>query len=140
MSIESIKTWLEQYPFLYDNLKFMGIILLAVLVYLIAKKVLVHGIKKITATTKTDWDDILLNERLLRKLSIIAPLLLVHYFAFIVPQFEITVERLSEALIALVILLSAGSLITSITEIYQSSPKFREKPIKGYGQVVKIIL
>ncbi len=140
MSLESIEKWLEQYPFVAENIKFLGILLLAYIGYLITKKIVIRGIKKLTSSTKTEWDDILLNERFLRKIAFVTPLLIINYSASLIPQIQSILQRFSQAFIALIILLAIGSIITSVTQIYEKSPKFREKPIKGYAQVVKIIL
>ncbi len=140
MSLESIQKWLEQYPFVAENIKFLGILILAYIAYLITKKIVISGIGKLTSSTKTEWDDILLNERFLRKVAFITPLIIINYSAYLIPQIQGPMQRISQALIALIILLAVGSVISSVTEIYEKSPKFKEKPIKGYAQVVKIIL
>ena len=49
--IEIIENWLKDYPFLYQNLKFVGVIILAAIVYTITKKILIKSIKHLIQKT-----------------------------------------------------------------------------------------
>lgn len=132
--------WFEEYPVIYENLKFAGVLLFAYLAYLISKKIILPSIRKIIQRTKTEYDDLLLNEKLLRRISYIAPLIVISSFTYLLPTIEVLLDRLSHALIGLTLLMSLGTLLSSVTDLLQSSEKFRDRPIKGYMQVVKIIM
>jgi hypothetical protein len=70
-----IKIWLQQYPFIYDNLKFVGVLLLAYVGYFVTKRVFIVVVRRIVKKTKTEFDDILLNKKLLNRMLILPQLL-----------------------------------------------------------------
>ena len=138
--LENIEALLNEYPFIYDNIKFVGVLILAYFVYLITKKVIFNGLRKIIRTTKTKYDDILLNEKILRRLAYIAPIIIINQFSFLINTGSVFIDRVTDALIVFFVLLAIITILTSLTDIIQSLPKFKERPIKGYGQVIKIII
>ncbi len=138
--IEDIKTWLEQYPFLEENIALLGVLLLAYAAYLITKKVLLRFIRGFVKRTKTDWDDILLNEKVLRRLSLITPFLIIINFAYLVPSLQSLIQRFSTALIIFFILLAVSAILSGVVEVYERLEKYKNRPTKGYIQIAKIIL
>jgi len=135
---DSVKLWLQDYPVLYDNLKFIGVFGLAVVSYFVVKYIIYKIIKKITAKTKTEIDDLVFNAKLTRRIAIIAPVFVLNRFSHLLPQFENEIEILSAILIVLMIMLTIGSFLTSYNEVYERLGKSAERPIKGYLQVAKI--
>ena len=138
--IEKIEDFLSLYPWIAEILKFAGVLLLAWLSYIITKKFILSAIQKLIKRTKTEYDDILLNKKVLNRLSLILPLIILNEFAYLLPYGEEFFSRAIESLIILVIILAIGIILTSFTEIHQRLDKYKKHPIKGYVQVVKIIL
>lgn len=138
--IEDIKNWLEQYPFLEENITLLGVFILAYLVYIITKKVVLRVIRSFVKRTKTEWDNLLLNEKVLKRISLIAPFLVIVNFAYLAPDFQVFVSRFSTAIIILLIILTISSLLNGVVDVYDRIEKYKERPIKGYVQVVKIII
>ncbi len=138
--IQTIKDWLADHPLLLTALEFTGVILLAYIAFMITRKVLLKSAKTITGRTKTKYDDILLNDNLLRRLSYIAPLIVVNQFSTLLPDFDNLISNLSGALTAVVVVLIVGSVLTSINDIYESMSGQNKRPIKGYIQIIKIVV
>ena len=138
--IEEIKNRLTDNPQTNEIVEITGILLLAVVVYFVVKKVVLRTIKNLVRRTSTEYDDILLSEKILRKISYLAPLVLLHEFTYLVPYAADFLTRLFEAVSALLILTAVGDLLTGVTEILEKTRRFRDKPIKGYVQIIKIIL
>lgn len=138
--IKDIKNWLEQYPFLEENITLLGVFILAYLVYIITKKVVLRVIRSFVKRTKTEWDNLLLNEKVLKRISLIAPFLVIVNFAYLAPDFQVFVSRFSTAIIILLIILTISSLLNGVVDVYDRIEKYKERPIKGYVQVVKIII
>ncbi len=137
---DKILHWVQGYPILYDNLKFIGVFGLAVVSYFIVKRIVYIIVKTITSKTKTKIDDLVFNEKLIRRISIIAPVFVLNRFSYLLPQFENEIEMLSAILIVLMIMLTVGSFLTSYNEIYERLGKSADRPIKGYLQVAKIFI
>jgi len=56
-----------------------GIVLISFLAFLIAKKILLSAINKITFKTKTKWDDIFAEQGLFNRLAHIVPVLIIYH-------------------------------------------------------------
>lgn len=138
--INDITNWLDNYPFIKENIALLGVLLLAYIAYIVTKKILLRIVTGFVKRTKTNWDDILLSEKVLRRISLIAPFLVIISFAYLVPSIEEFIQRFSIAIIIFFILLTLSSLLTGIVEVYEKTDKFKDRPIKGYIQVVKIIM
>jgi miniconductance mechanosensitive channel len=138
--MEKITNLFVEYPILESILQFLGIIVLAIITYLIVKKLLVTGIRKIAQRTETQVDDILFSESILKRVAYIAPLLVFSQFLYLLPGIQDTLKKFTEALIALLFLMIIASLINAGNELYERSKKYQRKPIKGYLQVAKIII
>ncbi len=138
--MEKIKGWFTGIPFLDKNIEAIIALLLAVLAYFITKKVLFQVIAKLVKKTKTDLDDIFLNDRVLRRISFIPPLIILYSVTFFELKTETIIDNILEAIIAFVFLLTITAFIDAIIEVIQKFPRFQDRPMKGYGQVVKIVL
>ena len=138
--IQDINAWLSENPYINDNLKFAGVILLAFVLYFVTKKIVVRGIKLLVRRTPTSYDDLLLNDRLMRRASLIVPLLVLRQFTYLLPSAELYISRLLEALIVIVVLLTLGTLISTFNDLYELTERGKERPVKGYLQIIKVIL
>ncbi|MBK1791902.1 mechanosensitive ion channel family protein [Persicirhabdus sediminis] len=133
--------------FIVDAVVFAGVILVALLAYLITQRVVIRVTTKIVHHTKNTWDDEMLNSKLMLWLSMLVPTLIVWHLApFALRDDNIGVEfgKIIQNLALLVIialgLLSSNSILNIIERIYQRYKISRELPIKGFIQVIKILL
>ena len=140
MFFDNIKSWLENYPFIYNTLIFLGILILAYIVYWITKKILVRAVTSVVKKTKTQIDDIILNENLLSKISYLAPLIVIYQFIYLVPEISTLVLNILNSLVVILIIIVFATILDAFNELYEKSKRYDRKPIKGYLQVVKIII
>ena len=122
----------------------VGVILLSFLANLIAKKVILSLIRRIVQKTESKWDDVLFEKGVLTRLSHFAPALVIYFLVpAIFPEMEtitLVVKRLTMAYMIGVSILVVDSILTSVHHIYQGFEISKSRPIKGYVQVVKIIV
>ena len=71
--IYNILDWFREYPIVYSNLKFIGVVLLAYTSFLAVRLIAIKVIGRIVKRTKTNYDDILLNKKILRRIAYIGP-------------------------------------------------------------------
>jgi len=119
------------------------IFLVAYLTNIISKKIILKIIKKISVQSKNKWDDILIKNHFFDKLSHIGPALILFFLANLFFDDKDLVEmlrRFSLAYMYFIGILSINSFLTSINYIYQSYEVSKNKPIKSYIQVLKIII
>jgi len=117
---------------------------LALLADLITRKIIVSGIKRLVRKTKTQLDDILIQRRVFHKIAHVVPGLIIYFSAgFIFSDYPVlgdVVTRLALIYIIIVLLLSIDTFINALHQIYLTMPVSEGRPIKGYIQVVKIII
>lgn len=129
---------------------FRVLILLASLVILsfasfyFAKFVVAKIIKKIVKRTSNDWDDKLFSNKFFTRVSYIVPAALIYkYIPFVLPYNPGWLSFILGVLgiyIVFVILLSLYTLIDTFGDIYNDWEISNYKPIKGYLQLVKVLL
>jgi len=117
---------------------------LALLADLITRKIIVSGIKRVVRKTKTQLDDILIERRVFHKIAHVVPGLIIYFSAEFIfsnyPDLGDVVTRLALIYIIIILLLAIDSFINALLQIYNTMPVSEGRPIKGYVQVVKIII
>jgi miniconductance mechanosensitive channel len=121
-----------------------AVILLSFIVDLIAKKVLLSVITRVVHKTKTKWDDILVERGLFNRLARIAPVLVLYYAVPIVfPGTDTAialVQRIILSYMIAVVLMMLSSLLSAVNEIYSTYSISKNRPIKGYLQIVRVFI
>jgi miniconductance mechanosensitive channel len=124
-----------------------GLLLLGLAAYAadkLARKLLITTVDRVVARTTFKWDDTLHEYRVFERLAHLAPAVVVYYGVQVLTALPIAVTALvtrgATATILLIALLSAGAFLSAANAIYSASPTGRERPVKGYIQVVKILL
>ena len=123
---------------------FAGLLILSALSYVIAKKVLISIIKRLTQKSKTKWDDIFADKGVFNILAYFIPLYVLYTFTPITlsnyPIFVSGAEAIFSALMILVILITINAALNALNEIYNGFTIAKTRPIKGYVQVIKILV
>ncbi len=139
-----LQTWADQYPWLEMLTSLSLVILVAILANFIAKHVVVRGIRALIARINSQHYDVLTQHNVIRRIANIVP-------AIVIMNGVVTVAHLSEKVISLVqmaaqafifftIALAISEILSIFNVLYQRNPKSRNKPIKGYLQLVKLII
>lgn len=138
ISIESIK----ENPIIWYSIHSIIAILLSVISFFITKKVLLNIVSKFIKRTKTVWDDYLLKRHFFHKASYYAPAIVLHYYVNYIGNFSLSVfvhNTIYIYMLALTMLL-INTLLDSVNDIYTSYKVSKQKPIKGFIQILKIIV
>ena len=120
------------------------IIGLAFLADFITRRLILKGIRSLIKKTKTKLDDILIERNVFHRIAHIVPALIVYFTAQFVfkdyPVFEAIFERLALVYIVIMVILAIDSFLNALHSIYLTLPIAEGRSIKGYVQVVKIIV
>ncbi|MFD1779854.1 mechanosensitive ion channel family protein [Fredinandcohnia salidurans] len=116
------------------------ITILCIIANFITKKVIIRIITKIVNNTKFTWDNMLLERKVFRRLSHIVPAIIIHYFASTFQPYDDLIRMGANVYITIVALMVINSILNAINDIYQTYEISKTRPIKGYIQVVKIIV
>lgn len=120
------------------------ILVMAWLSYTIIKRTMLGIIHQLVRKSKTQWDDFLLERHFFSRLAYFAPGLVIHYMAgYALGGFPVwlnTIETLVYIFLLFIGIRTIDAFLNALHDMYQTLPVSKERPIKGYIQVVKIIL
>ena len=115
----------------------------AALLYLLARRVLVATIRRAAMNSASSWDDRLVEASLFARLAYFAPALVVWYGAQAISlndTLDLLLRRLAVSVLIVVAAMSISAFLTAVNAIYSADTENRRRPIKGYLQVVKILV
>ncbi|OEC91375.1 mechanosensitive ion channel family protein [Acinetobacter sp. YK3] len=142
--IRDIRVELSHYPWLEMVLALIVLILFAALANFIAKRIIVRGIRHLITKFKSPNQSIFAQHSVTRRFANIVPAIVIMNGISTVPHLPEKVISLvqmgAQAFIFLTLALTVSEALNIFNLIYQRNPKSRNKPIKGYLQLVKLIL
>jgi miniconductance mechanosensitive channel len=119
-----------------------SLVLVALLADIVAKRQLVRFVRRITRRTKYIWDDALVKHGVFGRFAQLLPALVFYFGLDLVPGLPdgvvVVGENLAISYGLLMLSLATSALLSAINTAYENYPKARERPIKGFLQVVKI--
>src|SRR6056297_2295581 len=149
--IRDLENLLQQIGLSSQLSHILVVVVIALLVLLLAygadyvtKNILITSITRLVRKSKAKWDDALLNRKVLHRIAHLAPALII-YFAIKVgleefPELKSILFTGVQIYIIIIILITLDAMLSAFHDIYQEMPMARERPIKGYIQVIKIII
>ncbi|MCD4745457.1 MAG: mechanosensitive ion channel family protein [Bacteroidales bacterium] len=127
-----------------DYTAFILIILLSIIVFFITKTILLKIVHALSKKSITKWDDILIQHKVFKKLSYLVPAYIIHVFTpLILSSYPTTITVIQTCLsvyMIIIVLIVINSFLNAVSDIYQDFTIAKSKPIKGYVQVIKIII
>ena len=108
--------------------------------FLASKIIILKPINSWFRKTKTKLDDIFLQSGFFNRLIYLIPLLFLYNLEGIFSQYSIIIHRILNSIFVLIILICINVLLSAFGDIYNRSRFSRRIHIKGYLQVVKLIL
>ena len=125
----------------YDLLPMVLVLLAAIGIDRLAKKIAKPVVQKFITKTKTKLDDIFLEQLVNKHLIHIFPFLVLFAFSWVFQDGEELVLRVCQAVVATLLLLTFGSLLDVINDLYETSEKTSNKiPIKSHLEILKILV
>jgi len=114
------------------------------LVNLVAKLIISRVVTRIVKRTKSNWDDIFLEQKVFTRLSHFAPALVIWFSAGwalkAYPVWMVFVHKMAYIYMVLVGTIVLNSFIEAWHKIYNTLPIAQHRHIKGYVQLVKIFV
>lgn len=115
-------------------------IFISIVGYVIAKKYIVKVIHKLILKTNSKWDDTLIKTKFFEELAHIIPPVIIFYFSKFYPQnISNIISQIIGFWIIIIIVKVIDSLLSAILEIYNTFEISKDRPIKGYIQLFKLI-
>jgi miniconductance mechanosensitive channel len=144
MTLSQMNAWLAQHPVSYMALGLLALVLLAWTANWITRHILLRGLRRLVKAALPDKDPELSPLRVTSRLANIVPALVLSLGIGLIPDVPATavavVRNVSSAFIALTIALAIGSALDLGNALYQRRPDAAQRPIKGYVQILKIVI
>ncbi|SHH59501.1 mechanosensitive ion channel family protein [Winogradskyella jejuensis] len=122
----------------------VALLIVAFIIDFITKRILWRVSSGIAKRTKTDFDDILITNKLPRNVAHIIPLIILIEFVPQVfsdfPFVESIIEKTLKVVAILLALRILRSILLSVKDYLKTLPKYKDKPIYSYIQVFMIFM
>ena len=115
-------------------------IILSYIGHLVSKKILNSIVTRIIIKSKNNWDDILVNVGALDRISLLVPMVIIYSFLPFFPGSIDIYQRIILSGALIVVILTIGSLLTGVNQIYKSLEISEKHPIKSYIQILKLVI
>lgn len=145
--MELIKSQLDGYGmseqtigYLSNMIMVVFIALICILANLITKKIVLRTIVRIINKNRYTWINVILEKKVFHKLSHLVPAIIINYSASIFPLYRTLIEKAAVTYMIIVTIMVLNALLNAFDAIYRSFEISKIRPIKGYIQVVKIVL
>jgi miniconductance mechanosensitive channel len=132
-------------PYAPTVLALAGLILAAALARRLTRRVLLRAVVRLTQASRLQWDNAFVQRRVLGRLAHVVPALIVWFGIVAVPELPdgvvVVVRNVALAYVYLTVALAIANLFSALNDIYERhNERARERPIKGYLQVAKLLV
>jgi miniconductance mechanosensitive channel len=132
--------WFAVHEMAASLVRLLVVLALAALSNVVTRQVLVRWIGGLIRTTRTKADDVLLQHNVLRRLALLAPVIVLYYGADALPGDLEMVRQVVSATLLLVLLMVTGAVINAFQDLSGDFASASEVPIKSYAQIVKLVV
>ena len=148
--LKSIEKLLKKLPFELTDVSLVAqitaigtVLLIAAVVYVIAKYLVVRSVHKLIGKTTSNIDDILVKRNLFGRVALLAPAAIIYKLA---PEALVDYKVIANVILTaclvyavIIMVLIIDTLIDCVVEIYYRSSSNRHLPIRSFAQVCKLI-
>ncbi|MDR6990414.1 mechanosensitive ion channel family protein [Luteimonas sp. 3794] len=144
--LEQLQTTLAPYPWAYTVTVLCAVLLVAWLANFLTKRVLLRGLRQLLLKSPLGGaqHDHEVRLQVIPRLANVVPALVISAGVSLVPdlpsQLVTVVEALCQVFVVVTIALAVSKALDTINRSYEQRPDARNKPIKGYLQVAKIVM
>ncbi len=118
----------------------LALLILSGIANFMARKIILVAVGHYVRKSATQWDDVLLKRHVFHRFSHLAPALVFYFSGAIFPTIKAGLQRMSILYMVLVGVFVVDAFLNAVHDIYMNYDIARRRPIKGYLQVIKIII
>lgn len=136
-------SFLEMYArLLAVMITFLAIVVAAFVVHRVTSFVVVKIIHRLVENTKTEWDDYLLKRKVFRSLSHITSAMVFHYSSNFseIPLVTSFMAKFTNIYFVIIFVKVVSGVLKASNDIYLTTPYAANRSIKGYVQLVMILV
>ena len=147
-SLRILREMLEQlgkiHPLLPPGVGLLALFTVAVIINLIAKQVLVRIVRAFAKRSSITWDDALVTHNVFGRLVQFVPALIVYVGVPFVPDLPEggtqLIRNVAMGYMVLMLTLALTAMLSAANTIYSASPVAKARPLKGFVQLVQIVV
>ena len=132
--------WSADHPNAWTSLRAVAVLLAAWASFHVARTVLLRWIGRLIRTSRTHIDDVLLDNDVLRRTALLAPVLVIYYGIEMFPGPTQYLLQVVNAGLCTVFLLIVGAGINAFQDAISGYDARSDVPIKSYAQIAKILV
>ncbi len=137
-----LERFAQYHPMLPDIAVILLLLLTAWIAYLITSRVLLAVLHSLAARTSVTWDDALIRNRVGRKLAQLVPVFVVYEGVGKLPNVSeniaALVTNITSAYMIVVVVITIVAVLNAANDMYESNPGARQRPIKGFIQLLQL--
>jgi len=138
--IDNIQAWIDLNPTLASWALGGAAVILSLVVFLITRYFIARGLVYLAGRTENKYDDIVVEKLRPFRFAWIAPLLVIYYFADLLPETAEFIQQGVSFLILWLAMITINSLLNAVNAIYEASSFYHGQPIQGYLDLGKVTL
>ena len=132
----------EYHPALPDITVVLILLLTALLGYVIAHRLLDIGLRAVAKYSTYTWSDALIKNGVGKRLAQLLPAFTIHMGVNFLPSIDAGLEsfvmNLTSAYMMVVATITIIAVLNAANDIYESNPEARQRPIKGFIQLLQL--
>ncbi|MFW6122069.1 MAG: mechanosensitive ion channel family protein [Petrotogales bacterium] len=131
----------EEISYVFANI--IGFLIVLTIGYaskIIFRKLVMQPLSKIVKKTRNVWDNAFVERKVLDRLSYFVPTIIIYSFSGLFLEIEVLLEKTTICIMWIIGALVVSSIIDAAVDIYRTFEVSKQRPIKGYMQIVKIIV
>ena len=132
------------HPLLPPAVGLLALLAGAVIIDLIVKRVLVRSVRAVARRSSATWDDALVTHNVFGRLVQVVPALIVFVGVPFVPGLPqagvLLIRNVAMGYTVLMLMLALTAILSAANTIYAASPMAKERPLKGFVQLLKIVV
>jgi miniconductance mechanosensitive channel len=130
------------HPALPDIAAALLLLLVAWLAYFVATRFLLVVVRSLAKRSTQTWDDALIHNRVGEKLAQLVPAFVIYSGVGLLPHINETVSavvtNVTSAYMLVVAAITIIATLNAANDIYESNPRARQRPIKGFIQLLQL--
>ena len=142
--MESLQRWIEANPVPFQVAAVGVLAIVCYALHALLRRVVLPWTIRLVTRSRTTWDDALHEAKVFARLAHLPPAFVafagIQAIPGLDPRLVLVVQRVAVSWMVLGGSLSAGAFLSAANEIYAARPENRDRPVKGYLQVIKMVL
>lgn len=124
------------------SIMLIALFILAILAQIITRAILIRIIHRLLEKTKTEWDDFLIKRKVFSALAHLSSAFIIYkMYDFSGVEFiSIMLNGLARIYFVIIFTLTLVRTANAVNDMYQTTPYAATRPIKGYVQLVQILI